>query len=102
MDCLWRDDDWVKLMRARWHIEDGAFDHHWASYCCSQFAVHRDAVRAYPRRFYESLLERVRSEPPVSHYSGKLYARDFEYLWHVIFTGKPVVEHQYTANDFTS
>mmetsp|Transcript_25908 Transcript_25908/g.59008 ORF Transcript_25908/g.59008 Transcript_25908/m.59008 type:complete len:141 (+) Transcript_25908:3-425(+) len=25
MDCLWKDDEWVRLLRKRWHIGDGAF-----------------------------------------------------------------------------
>jgi len=59
-------------------------------------------VRAYPKSFYQSLLQRVVSGPQISHDSYRSVGRDFEYLWHVIFTGTPINEHEYTSLDFTS
>jgi len=75
---------------------------HYAGYCCSQFAVHREAVRAYPKSFYQSLLKRALTRPFFSHDDYRSIGRDFEYLWHVIFTGTPINEHEYTSLDFTS
>merc|ERR1712083_686530 len=102
MDCLWHDDLWVRKLRERLQLPDvGAFEN-WGGYCCGQFAVHREAVKRWPRPFYKSLLERLSGPQPFTHSSYKVYGRDMEYLWHVIFAGTPVVERQYTAADFTT
>jgi len=96
-----KDDLWVRLLKERWHLpEEHGFDQV-AGYCCSQFAVHRSAVIAYPRSFYTSLLRRLSSKQAWDHTSYKTMGRTMDYIWHVMFTGK-VVEPMYNASSFTS
>jgi len=102
VDCLWRDKPWVKMMRERWAIQDGDF-HDWAGYCCGQFALHRDTLRSYPKEFYNSLLETMQTpQPRTKHSHWSVIGRSMEYLWHVMFNGKPIRERHYDADNFTS
>lgn len=101
MDCLWQDTFWVKSVKARWNIPAAGALNAIEGYCCSQFALHRDAVRAYPKVFWKSLLETVIQDgESCSHASAALKSRNFEYLWHVMFTGQ-IVEPRYNTHDFT-
>lgn len=100
MDCDWKEDLWVRQLKAKYHIPaEGAFNH-FAGYCCAQFVVHRDTVRKFSQEFYVSLLNRMQTPPIYEHASYKALGRDMEYLWHVIFGGR-VVEKRYSAKDFT-
>jgi len=101
MDCDWKEDLWVRLLKQRLQLEEEGSFAQWGAYCCAQFAVHRDAVRRFPKEFYVSLLQRLEQPQPWSHQSWQVIGRDMEYLWHVIFAETPVMEPSYGEGDFT-
>jgi hypothetical protein len=100
MDCHWKDDLWVKMLKSRWHLPSENSLSEIGGYCCSQFVVTRDAIHQYPISFYESLLKRMSSKQPWSHLSHKTLGRTMDYLWHFIFTGV-MVEPRYSPTAFT-
>jgi len=102
MDCIWRDDFWVKHLRKRWSLPEwGGFSGKGGRYCCSQFAVTREALRANPKEFYTSLLERVSHDFPWESTSWKTFGGTMSALWHVLFTGQ-VDEPKYTYADIAT
>lgn len=54
------------------------------SYCCSQFLVDRTSVKQLSREFYIDLRAWLINTDMATYYAGRV----FEYLWHIIFTGK--------------
>jgi hypothetical protein len=100
LDCHWKDDLWVKMLKSRWHLPSENSFSEIGGYCCSQFVVTRDAIHQYPISFYESLLKRMSSKQPWRHSSHKTLGRTMDYLWHFIFTGV-MVEPRYSPTAFT-
>ena len=100
MDCHWKDDLWVKMLKSRWQLPTENSFSEIGGYCCSQFVVTRDAIHQYPISFYESLLKRMSSKQPWRHLSHKTLGRTMDYLWHFIFTGV-MVEPRYSPAAFT-
>ena len=100
MDCHWKDDLWVKMLKSRWNLpSEGGFTK-FGGYCCSQFVVTRDAIHQYPISFYKSLLNRLSSKQPWLHTSTKTLGRTMDYMWHIIYTGS-MIEPQYSPTAFT-
>uniref|UniRef100_A0A7S1Q9Q0 Uncharacterized protein n=1 Tax=Alexandrium catenella TaxID=2925 RepID=A0A7S1Q9Q0_ALECA len=90
MDCGWRDDWWVQMFKSHWNLPEwGSFAGHDGRYCCSSFVVTKEAVRAYPKVFYISLLDRMARDQPWEVDSWKSFGRSMAVLWHFIFTGRP-------------
>jgi len=102
MDCSWRDDYWVKYLKKKWSIpEFGGFAGKGGRYCCSQFAITRESLRAHPKEFYESLMERLTVDFAWQAGSWKSFGTTMSVLWHVIFTGR-INEPKYTYADVGS
>ena len=101
MDCHWKEDMWVKMLKSRWKLPtEGSFTE-LGGYCCSQFVVTRDAIHQYPISFYESLLKRLSSKQPWNHHRDtEVLGRTMEYMWHIIFTGSRI-EPRYSPTAFT-
>ena len=100
MDCHWKDDLWVKMLKSRWNLpSEGGFTK-FGGYCCSQFVVTRDAIHQYPISFYKSLLNRLSSKQPWLHTSTKTLGRTMDYIWHIIYTGS-MIEPKYSPTAFT-
>jgi len=57
-----------------------------ASPCCSQFAVAKDAIRRNPRAQYKEHVQRLLRQTLDDHISGRVW----EHLWQYIFLGKAV------------
>eukprot|EP00754_Rhynchopus_humris_P023956 Rhum_TRINITY_DN14852_c6_g1::Rhum_TRINITY_DN14852_c6_g1_i1::g.123393::m.123393 len=75
-------------------------------YCCAEFAVSRQAIRARPLSFYKEIwsytLDFVLDENVSRRYQGwalKQIGGFFEHVWHVIF-GEPIMMHRYRACDY--
>eukprot|EP00928_Gymnodinium_smaydae_P012747 TRINITY_DN14644_c0_g2_i2.p1 TRINITY_DN14644_c0_g2~~TRINITY_DN14644_c0_g2_i2.p1 ORF type:complete len:345 (+),score=37.55 TRINITY_DN14644_c0_g2_i2:77-1111(+) len=59
-----------------------------ACYCCAQFAVSRDRIRAYSRNFYRQLLDFVsEDEESGTDPSANERCALLERTWHVLFSG---------------
>ena len=100
MDCHWKDDLWVKMLKSRWNLpSEGGFTK-FGGYCCSQFVVTRDAIHQYPISFYKSLLNRMSSKQPWLHKDLETLGRTMDYVWHIIFTGSRI-ESRYSPTAFT-
>mmetsp|Transcript_15843 Transcript_15843/g.37387 ORF Transcript_15843/g.37387 Transcript_15843/m.37387 type:complete len:431 (+) Transcript_15843:99-1391(+) len=68
-------DLWQQLFGVHGNLEDNL---DFGFYCCSQFLVHRDAVRTRPREWYEAAVGGVAWEHCATSY--------MELLWHGIFS----------------
>jgi hypothetical protein len=52
--------------------------------CCAEFIVSRAALRRLPRAAYAAWLNLSQSDDPAQP-DGKMTARRFEYVWHMLF-----------------
>ena len=75
---------WQEFGMARFGFPQMTNDTVIESYCCSQFLVDKDSIRRLPVGFYLEL----RSFLMNSKWHKWSLGRVFEYIWHIIFTGR--------------
>ena len=52
--------------------------------CSAQFYVKKENIHRYPKEKYQELYDWIMNTKEVNYWSSRM----FEYIWHIIFTGK--------------
>jgi len=78
----------INAMKRNWHILEPylVYPDKLTYFAGTQFCVHRDLIRQYPKSFYEHCREWVYSVDEAEWFIGRF----FEYTWHYIFTRDPI------------